>query len=213
MMSGKTIRRYVDKDAQELKKFFPFQGRKRRKREVKTDNGMRGYEELPFAAAIKTRMGDLEVDLIVCSQSTESILSVRERLSRRVFLRKVPNRKAKTLRQALFRLFSELPAVFLQTALYDRDKAFSDLEALAKYFNIEHYACDPYCSWQKGAVENGNAQVRRFIPSGTDLSTITPERLLEIERWINITPMPVIGDLSPIQFWEYELKCFRDSLH
>ncbi len=75
-MSGKTIRRYVDKEAPELKKFFPLQGRKRQKREVKTDNGMRSYDELPFAAATRARMGDLEVDLIVCSQSTESILSV-----------------------------------------------------------------------------------------------------------------------------------------
>jgi IS30 family transposase len=31
--------------------------------------------------------------------------------------------------------------------------------------------CDPNSLWQKGAVENANKRIRRFIPGDTDLAT------------------------------------------
>ena len=212
-LSGKTVRRYIDKEAPELKKFLPFKGKRRRRRAPDTSNGMKPYAELPFAAATRSRYGDLEIDLIVCSQSSVSILVVRERVTRLVFLRRVENRQADTLRQALFKLLGQIPACLRQSGIFDRDKAFSDLHSLAKYYELELYACDAYCSWQKGAVENANQQVRRFLPKGTDLSAVSQERLNEIAHWINITPMAVLGGLSPIQAWEMALQAYRDSLH
>jgi IS30 family transposase len=215
-MCGRTIRRLVDKDFPELKKHFPHRGKKRRKNEdsPSTDNRMLSIHARPYAAATRKRAGDFEIDLIVCSQSTDCILSIRERLSRHVWLRKLSNRKAETVRQELFRVFRDIPPPLRLTATYDRDKAFSDLESFSKALQIDNYVCDPYCSWQKGAVENGNAQVRRFIPSGTDLSGITQQRLDEIARWINITPLRCFPEkFSASQKWALEAKRCRDLLH
>jgi transposase, IS30 family len=214
-MCGRTIRRWVDGEAPELKKHFPHRGKKRRKKEESpsSDNRMLSIHARPYAAATRSRAGDFEIDLIVCSQSTDCILSIRERLTRKFWLRKLPDRKAQTVRQELFRVFREIAPPLRLTATYDRDKAFSALESLSKALQIDNYACDPYCSWQKGAVENGNGQVRRFIPNGTDLSTITQQRLDEISRWINITPMKCLKKLSPEQAWCLEVKRHKEMLH
>jgi len=34
------------------------------------------------------------------------------------------------------------------------------------------WSCDPNSPWQKGAVENTNKRIRRFMPGDTDLSTV-----------------------------------------
>lgn len=215
-MCGRTIRRWVDATDPGLKKHFPQRGKKRQKKEEapSSDNGMLSVHVRPCAAALRRRVGDFEIDLIVCSQSTDCILSIRERLTRHIWLRKLPNRKAETVRQELFRVFRDIPPPLRLTATYDRDKAFSDLASFSKALQIDNYVCDPYCSWQKGAVENGNAQVRRFIPSGSDLSGITQERLDEIARWINITPLRCFPEkFSANQKWALEAKRCRDLLH
>ena len=37
------------------------------------------------------------------------------------------------------------------------------------------YFCDAYASWQKGGVENANGRIRRWLPRGTDLDTISEQ--------------------------------------
>jgi IS30 family transposase len=215
-MCGRTIRRWVDETDPGMKKHFPQKGKKRRKKEESpsTDNRMLSIHARPLAADMRKRAGDFEIDLIVCSQSLDCILTIRERLSRHIWLRKLPDRKAQTVRQELFRVFRDIPPPLRLTATYDRDKAFSDLESFSKALQIDNYVCDAYCSWQKGAVENANAQVRRFVPKGTDLSTITQERLDEIAYWINITPLRCFPEkYSASQRWALECKRYKEMLH
>ena len=69
-------------------------------------------------------MDDFEIDLIVCSESNDCILSIRERLSRKIWLRKLENRKAETVRKALFEVFRDIPPPLALTATYDRGKEF-----------------------------------------------------------------------------------------
>jgi IS30 family transposase len=215
-MCGRTIRRWVDETDPGMKKHFPQQGKRRKKKEESpsTDNHMLSIHARPYAADMRKRAGDFEIDLIVCSQSLDCILTIRERLSRHIWLRKLPDRKAQTVRQELFRVFREIPPPLRLTATYDRDKAFSDLESFSRALQIDNYVCDAYCSWQKGAVENGNAQVRRFIPKGTDLSIITQGRLDEIAKWINITPLRCFPEkFSASQKWALESKRGKEMLH
>ena len=162
---------------------------------------------------MRQRFGDSEIDLIVCSQSTCSILTVRERQSRKLWGRLIENRTADATRKALFEIFREIPPPLALTATYDRGKEFSDLGSFSRAFDIENYVCNAYRSWEKGAIENGNREIRKFFPKGTDLSLVTQEQLDDALRWINITPMPVLGGRCPQDVWFLACKEIKDLLH
>lgn len=52
-----------------------------------------------------------------------------------------------------------------------------------KRFHI--YYAHPYCSYERGSNENANRMIRRWIPKGTDIGTITDDFIKYIEQWIN----------------------------
>lgn len=212
-LSGSTIRRFAAED-KTLKKHFPQKGKKRRgKKEEQTCHGMLPIEARPHACNMRQRFGDSEIDLIVCSQSTCSILTVRERQSRKLWGRLIENRTADATRKALFEIFREIPPPLALTATYDRGKEFSDLGSFSRAFDIENYVCNAYRSWEKGAIENGNREIRKFFPKGTDLSLVTQEQLDDALRWINITPMTVLGGRCPQDVWFLACKEIKDLLH
>lgn len=43
------------------------------------------------------------------------------------------------------------------------------------------YFVDPYCSWQKGAIENANKLIRQFIPKEHDLTKYLQKQLTSIQ--------------------------------
>jgi IS30 family transposase len=212
-VSGSTIRRHAEAD-KGLKKHFPQKGKKQgKKQKVDTSNGMLPLSERPYACSTRQRFGDMEIDLIVSSKSLDCILVVRERGSRKMWAVKLLNKQADTVRQGLFKIFKDIPPPLALTATYDRGKEFSDLKSFSKAFQIENYVCNPYCSWEKGCVENGNLQLRRFFPSGMDLAEVTQEALDKALHWINITPMLVLGKRSPNDVWFLACKNIKEMLH
>jgi IS30 family transposase len=55
-------------------------------------------------------------------------------------------------------------------------------------FGIETYFCDPYCSWQKGGVENLNKLIRQFFPKRTDFSQVSEEEIYAVQENLNNRP-------------------------
>ena len=54
------------------------------------------------------------------------------------------------------------------------------------------YFADPYVSWQKGLVEYTNKLIRQYIPKGADFDAFSPNKIMEIQRKINI-PFSRVG--------------------
>lgn len=61
------------------------------------------------------------------------------------------------------------------------------------------YFCHAYHSWEKGTVENTNKRVRRFIPKGQSIDTVSKKRIKQIEWILNNTPRKCLGYLTPQQ--------------
>lgn len=57
---------------------------------------------------------------------------------------------------------------------------------------VPAFFCDPYSSWQKGAVENANKLIRRYLPKGTNFARVSPERLNRIVQEINDKPRKIL---------------------
>jgi IS30 family transposase len=60
---------------------------------------------------------------------------------------------------------------------------------------VNTYFCDPYSSWQKPGIENGNRLLRKYFPRGTDFETISPQKLSWVIRQYNALPRKKL-------FWE-----------
>jgi len=61
------------------------------------------------------------------------------------------------------------------------------------------YFCHPYHSWEKGTVENTNGRIRRYIPKGVSIDTITDAYLAALEEKLNNTPRKCLQYKPPYE--------------
>lgn len=91
-----------------------------------------------------------------------------------------------------------------KTITFDNGSEFKKYEKLekscrrkGKRFNV--YYAHPYCSGERGSNENNNRLIRRFIPKGTVITTISDEFIQKIEDWINNLPRAMFGYKSSLE--------------
>ena len=76
----------------------------------------------------------------------------------------------------------------------DNGSEFLDSKGLQKAAKCDEvYYAHPFSSWERGSNENGNRILRRFLPKGTDFSTLKPRDLKRIEDWVNNYPRKIFG--------------------
>jgi IS30 family transposase len=66
---------------------------------------------------------------------------------------------------------------------------------------VNTYFCDPYCSYQKGAIENLNMFIRQYLPRNTDLSKLTQHDIYIIQEKLNNRPRKCLWYLSHNEFF------------
>jgi IS30 family transposase len=144
----------------------------------------------------RARYGDWEGDFIVSGKGKQTVLLVlHERKSRYVLLRKLTQKTAAGVEQALVEMTRDLP--HFRSLTLDNDVAFVHHEHISAILGVPIYFCHPYASWEKGGVENSNAYVRRFIPKGSDIGTWSDLEIAEIEQWMNTLPRKVLDFCTP----------------
>lgn len=211
-ISGKTIRRWIKTDGREFIPCLRERGKSRRSKVTAKRSKKQGapekksIEARPAVVEAHTEAGHYEYDLITCSQSTVSILSIRELKTRHLSLMLVPNREAGTVNAALAAHFSQIPKALLKTATNDNGSEFAHAYQLELRYGLAIYYCHPYSAWERGSVENGNKLVRWYIPKGTDLSTVTWTQLNDIELKINNRAMLCLGWKRPFNVYQEELR-------
>lgn len=149
--------------------------------------GRIGIEHRPPGAENRSRYGHYESDTIVPRRGgAGAILVLIERKSRYVHLWKIPNLKPRGVSE---RLGGIRGRIYINSITFD-----NGIENLYHQdIGVPTYFCDPYSSWQKGAVEHANRMVRRYIPKGADLSPVTQRDLDWIAGIINKKPRKILG--------------------
>lgn len=151
-----------------------------------------GIEDTPPGATNRTRYGHHEADTIVTKKGgAGAILVLTERKSRYVQIWKLPNLKPAGVSTRLTSIQSQLK---INSITFDNGIENIYHQAIG----VSTYFCDPYSSWQKGSVENVNKMIRRYIPKGTDLATISQSQLDWIAGRINQKPRKILGYRSAL---------------
>ena len=59
--------------------------------------------------------------------------------------------------------------------------------------------------YERGTNENQNGLIRRLVPKGTDLATLSPQEVKAAEAWLNSYPRKMFGFLCSEQLFREEL--------
>lgn len=151
----------------------------------------------PPIVVSRERYGDWEADLIQGGGGSGFLVSLYERKSRLGLLYLMPDKSSDGTLKGIMNL---LRGREVHTITYDNGLEFARHDLINELLGCESYFCKPYHSWEKGGVENYNGLVRQYFPKGHDFSTITPERLQEVQEEINDRPRKVHGYLPPNDF-------------
>ncbi len=147
----------------------------------------------------RTRLGDIEVDLMMGKAHKSALLVLTDRTTLLTKLQKVTSRKADPMASHIVRQLSDIPSGFIKTLTFDNDKAFAKHQQIAAQLQADTYFTRPYTSQDKGTVENRIGVIRRFFPKGMDLRTVSEERIKTVEQYLNFRPVRKFDYLNPIQ--------------
>lgn len=197
---------YVKPGRQDLRPYLP-RHRKRRmakgfrvpRRVLKGE--LPSIDERPTLSGV----GHWEDDSIVYTPTSPIRLRTTNELrSGLVFIDKVSECTMHAANRVTIQRLSLLPKQYRQTLTRDRGAENLGFAELEKVLGIKCYFAHPYHSWERGANENLNGLIRRYLPKGTDFASVSDAQLKQIEYLINSRPRKRLGWKSPYQVF-YEL--------
>jgi transposase, IS30 family len=168
---------------------------------------VKSIHDRPKVANNRERYGDWESDTMEGGRQSNVAVSVqKERKSRVVRLTKIKDKSASHTRRAITKKLKPFPKALRRSLTFDRGTEGAEHEKAAQDLKLQTYFCDPYSSWQKGAVENVIGLVRQYLPKGTDLSKVTSKELKIIENKLNNRPLKCLGWKTPNEVLSAHLK-------
>lgn len=189
-LSSKAIYKFVGE--YNLESFLCFKGKER------TSNSVYIYRKAKELDKVRIKdrpliegvYGHYEIDFIVSSVSTYSLLIVVERKNKTVYVKRIPNRTHEAVLAALKEIFKNKLVLSITT---DNDIAFGKWKEIEKELDTKIYFCEPYHSWEKGLVENTNRWIRLFVKKKSDIALVTEQKIQTIHNWFNEYPREIIG--------------------
>ena len=168
------------------------QGRKYRKRGASKDS--RGIirnrvsiDKRPVVVEKRARFGDLEVDLIIGKNHNQAILTVNDRASGMLKMKKVRSKESVVVTKAINEILEDWKP-YLHTITADNGKEFAGHEQVAENLCIDYFFAHPYHSWERGSNENLNGLIRQYFTKGSDFTNLTDQRIKEVETKLNNRP-------------------------
>ena len=147
------------------------------------------------------RFGDFEMDTIVGGNNQGAILTIVERSTNMLFMKKLKfGKDAEELAKAAIQLLSPYKGN-IKTVTTDNGCEFYAHKAIAKGLDSTVYFADPYSSWQKGAIENANGLIRQYIPKSSPIKKINDTDIDAIMNKINNRPRKKLDFSTPFEMF------------
>lgn len=190
-------------DYKKLYKHLRHTGR-RQKRNNKKDRrgaitGRVGIDQRPKVVEKRSRIGDIEVDLMMGSNHKSALLVMTDRTTLITMIEKLKSKNADEVYEKMNKRLTNFSSCWVKTITFDNGKEFAYHHKTAKDLNVKTYFTRPYTSQDKGTVENRIGVIRRFFPKKTDLREITDKRIKEVERLLNYRPIRKFNYNNPIE--------------
>ena len=148
------------------------------------------------------RFGDWEMDTIMDARGN-AILTMTERSTNFILMQKLAQgRKAVPTARAVVRMLYPYRNT-VRTITTDNGCEFAAHMEITKGLSVKGkekvivYFADSYCSWQKGAIENANKLIRKYIPKKAQFKDFTDRKIMNIQKKLNRRPREKLNFETP----------------
>jgi transposase, IS30 family len=126
--------------------------------------------------------------------SKEALLTLVERKTRMMIVRKIPDKTQESVLRAMRSIEASMGSkvfrAIFKSITADSGSEFLDVEnmeksAFSKKLRVTLYYAHPYSSYERGSNENGNRMIRRFIAKGSNIADFTRSFITWVQNWIN----------------------------
>jgi len=182
--------------------------KKRRKRYGQYDRrgiipARRSIELRPETVKWRERLGDWEGDTIIGKRHRGALVTLTERKSRFTLVRKVAQKSAELVTQAVIDSLSWVQ--HLETITSDNGKEFAAHQRISNELLIDFYFAHTYAAWERGTNENANGLIRQYLPKDRDLSTVSAQEEIMIMDRLNLRPRKCLAFRTPFEvFFEHQ---------
>jgi len=203
-VSHEAIYQYIYKEDQTLIQYLPRKHKKRRtkvpyrKKNSKIANKTM-ITERPESIDNREEYGHWESDSVESSDRKNGLNVIVERKSRLTHITKLSSKKASETTKAITKRLSNHPTELVKSITYDNGSENAQHEKINERLDTESYFCLPYHSWEKGAVEQINGLIRRYIPKRSDISEISGTEIYKIEKLLNNRPRKCLNFRTPYE--------------
>jgi transposase, IS30 family len=200
-VSAKSIRKYIKKRGGLERHLYYRRVHKKsgKKRGSVGALGERNFIDMrPYTTLFE--YGHWEGDFIVSKDSKWVLLVLVEKQTKFTNIIRLSNRNNSVVNK-------------VKSLTLDNDVAFIHWRELEQRINTSIFFTHPYCSFEKGLVENMNRWIRQFVPKKTNIESITDEECQSIQDWLNHMPRQCLnGDTSYERMMLIEMKTLITSL-
>lgn len=203
-ISHETIYRYIWQDKRaggHLYLHLRQHLKRRRKRYRSRDSrgrlqGKRALAERPSEANDRSEIGHVEADLVHGTGSRDCILTVVDRKSRLVAIRKLRDKSMREVNRALIKVIRQFN---IKTVTLDNGSEYHDYRRIERLTGVKFYFAAPYHSWERGTSENTNGLIRQYLPRGTSMAKLDQWICNAIALRLNRRPRKILGLDTPEQ--------------
>lgn len=201
-ISHETIYRYIRNDRRNGGQLYRHlrQSRKRRRKCYRASDsrgilrGKRTLMDRPEEAEKRLCKGHFEVDLMHGARARGCVLTLVDRATRLVIIRKL---KDKTMPQVNRALISMIRRYQIRTVTADNGSEFHDYKRVEMLTGATFYFATPYHSWERGTCENTNGLIRQYLPRSISFHGITQWTCNAIADRLNRRPRKILNLRTP----------------
>lgn len=148
----------------------------------------KSIELRPDSINNRSEFGHWEGDCIV-DKNDNAILVLQERCSRFCQMRKLNKHESI---EVLDKIKLIQQQYHMKSLTVDNGSEFYKITQLEDE-SFQVYFTHPYSSFEKGGIENLNGIIRRWIPKGSDLSSLTSQDIERVQKQVNSYPRGIHG--------------------
>lgn len=163
-------------------------------------------EQRPHSVDAREQLGHWEGDTVIGHGHTGVLVTLVERKSRFTLVRRLPNKEAAPVSQAIIEMLRPHKADCL-TLTFDNGKEFADHQFFGGCLQAAVYFAHPYHSWERGTNENTNGLIRQYFPKRMSFAQINDQEVDEVVYRLNHRPRKCLGFRTPHEvFYGLEMR-------
>lgn len=145
--------------------------------------------------------GHYEGDLMQFSSCGKTLAVFVERKSRRVCIVVNNDKSSHEMELAIHECISTVGQCNFHSLSLDNGTENVIHESVREQYcySFDTFFCDPYCSWQKGSVENMNKLIRQYFPRDINPQDITQDFADEVSAKLNNRPRKCLHYQTPLK--------------